>query len=238
MKSDILLVHGAWQGAWAWKAILDILKDRRIRARAFDLPGSGGDRTPVEDVTLQLYADSIIAQARSMNSDRLVVVGHSMGGAAITAAASQAPELFTRLIYVCAFLPRPGESVADLGKESHAISNGGPQVVMTDNATTSTLVHETIAETFLKDCSPETVAWAVPQFRPQPIKPIMTPIAWSAGFEKLPKDYILCTKDHAIDPQLQVMMADRAGVTNVHKLVSGHEPFLSLPTMLADFLNI
>ena len=115
MKSDILLVHGAWQGAWAWKAMLDILKDRRIRAQAFDLPGSGGNRTPVEDVTLQLYGDRIIAQARSMNSDRLILVGHSMGGAEITAAASQAPELFARLIYVCAFLPRPGESVADLG---------------------------------------------------------------------------------------------------------------------------
>ena len=109
---------------------------------------------------------------------------------------------------------------------------------MTDNSTTSTLRHDTIAETFLHDCSPETVAWALPQFRPQPVKPIVTPSAWSAGFEKLPKDYILCTKDKAIDPKLQRTMADRAGVTYVHELVSGHEPFLSMPAMLADLLDL
>ena len=33
-------------------------------------------------------------------------------------------------------------------------------------------------------------------------------------------------------------MADRAGVTDVHKLVSGHEPVLSVPATLADLLDI
>lgn len=107
MKTSILLIHGAWQGAWVWDEVTDLLEHRGIRARALDLPGSGNDRTPGTDVTLASYAKAIVAEARAMRSERLVLVGHSMGGAAITAAASLAPELFARLIYVCAFLPRP-----------------------------------------------------------------------------------------------------------------------------------
>ena len=102
MKTSILLIHGAWQGAWVWNEVSDLLEHRGFRTRALDLPGSGNDRTPGTNVTLASYAEAIVAEARAMQSERLILVGHSMGGAAITAAASLAPELFSRLIYIYA----------------------------------------------------------------------------------------------------------------------------------------
>lgn len=238
MKTSILLIHGAWQGAWVWDEVADLLEQRGFRVRALNLPGSGSDRTSGADVTLASYAEAIVAEAQEMQSEKLVLVGHSMGGAAITAAASLAPELFARLIYVCAFLPRPGESVASLVAEGRAPEGGGAQMEMVDNGGASRLILNSIAETFLNDCTPDVIIKAVPRFGPQPLKPIITPLAWAADFEHLPKDYILCAKDRVVHPEMQVLMAERAGITEIFTLESGHEPFLSMPGELVDLLAL
>lgn len=79
------------------------------------------------EVSLDAYAEAILAQARAMPPGKLVLVGHSMGGAAITAAASRRPDLFARLVYLCAFVPRPGKPVATLPQEGYALGHAGPQ---------------------------------------------------------------------------------------------------------------
>lgn len=231
-----LLVHGAWQGAWVWEAMHALLKVHGGSVHAFDLPGSGNDPTPAAQVTLQAYAQAIVAQARALAAGPLVLVGHSMGGAAITAAASLAPELFTRLIYVCAFVPRPGESVASLAKEGYALGGSGPQVALVADGHASALQPETIASTFFNDCPPEAVQPLLALFRPQPLAPVTAPATWSEGFQALPKTYVHCSLDRAIAPDLQTRMADRAGITDVRTLESGHEPFISQPAQLAHVL--
>lgn len=236
MKTSILLIHGAWQGAWVWNEVSDLLEHRGFRTRALDLPGSGNDRTPGTNVTLASYAEAIVAEARAMQSERLILVGHSMGGAAITAAASLAPELFSRLIYICAFLPLPGESVASLATESHARDGSGAQMEMVENGTASRLIPGSIAETFLNDCTADAINKSVPRFRPQPLKPLITVATWTADFERLPKDYIQCSKDRVLHPEMQALMADRAGITQIFSLESGHEPFFSMPRELVDLL--
>lgn len=238
MKTSILLIHGAWQGAWVWDEVTELLEHRGIRVRALDLPGSGNDRTPGTEVTLASYAEAIIAEARSMRSEKLIIVGHSMGGAAITEAASLAPELFTRLVYVCAFLPRSGESVASLAAQAHASEGGGIQMEIVENRTASRLIPNRIAETFLHDCTPEMINEAVPRFRPQPLNPLISPVTWSVDFERLPKDYIRCSNDRVLDPEMQALMAGRAGITQIFDLNSGHEPFLSMPKELVDLMVV
>lgn len=234
--TSFLLVHGAWQGAWVWDDVLARLSAEGVDAEALDLPGSGDDPTPTAEVTLAGYAEAIIAKARAGASERCVLVGHSMAGAAITAAASMAPSVFEKLVYVCAFLPRPGESVAELGKQSHALGAPGPQAEPIDGGSALRLRPASIEETFLHDCPEQAAAGAVTRFRPQPTAPLGSPATWSDGFETLPKRYIVCTRDRAVSPTLQALMAARAGVRDVHTLDSGHEPFFSKPAELVDLL--
>lgn len=236
IRANLLLVHGAWQGAWVWDQVVAMLAAEGVAARAFDLPGSGEDRTPASAVTMDAYAEAIHAQARAMPDGPLVLVGHSMGGAAITAAASARPELFSRLVYLCAFLPRPGESVASLAKEGHALGGGGPSTEMTEGGVASRLRPGAIAQTFFNDCAPEVAASLLPRFRPQPTAPVLAPATWSDGFRALPKTYIHCTRDRAVSSQLQLLMASRAGVRDVQTLDSGHEPFISQPDRLTQLL--
>lgn len=237
MKTTMMLVHGAWQGAWVWDEVLALLADRDVEAVAFDLPGSGADTTPLEEVDLAGYAQAIIAKARALQPARLILVGHSMGGAAITAAAAQAPELFESLVYVCAFLPRPGESVAALAKEGYDMGGSGPKVEVVASGKATRLLPETIAETFFNDCPPGKAAPLVARFGYQPIAPIVAPASWSEGFIALPKRYIHCACDNAIVPALQLAMAERAGIRDVHTLACGHEPFISNASLLTDILQ-
>ncbi|MEI7217439.1 alpha/beta fold hydrolase [Pectobacterium carotovorum] len=119
MSKNFLLVHGAWQGAWVWNKIQPKLTAEGHTVKAIDLPGSGDDQTPATTVSLDAYARKIIDAASLLSAQgKVTLVGHSMGGAAITLAASLAPELFEKLIYVCAILPQNGESVAILGEQS------------------------------------------------------------------------------------------------------------------------
>src|SRR5262245_17618024 len=110
--AQFLLVHGGFHGAWCWRNTVAALEKRGHRAKAIDLPGQGDDTTPLSQVTLDSMADRIVATVNSFG--RTVLVGHSAGGMAISAAAEKAPELLEMLIYVCGFLPRDGESIASM----------------------------------------------------------------------------------------------------------------------------
>src|SRR3954451_23230646 len=94
-----VLVHGAFGGAWCWEPVEPGLEAAGHRVESFDLPGSGDDETPVADVTLDGYADRICGGLAS-DPEPAVLVGHSMGGMAVTHAAGRSPEHIAALVYV------------------------------------------------------------------------------------------------------------------------------------------
>ncbi|MGY8957303.1 MAG: alpha/beta fold hydrolase, partial [Alphaproteobacteria bacterium] len=55
--ATFLLIHGAWQGAWAWQRLAPLLEAAGHTAVAVDLPGDGSDDTTPENVTTMLYAE-------------------------------------------------------------------------------------------------------------------------------------------------------------------------------------
>jgi pimeloyl-ACP methyl ester carboxylesterase len=85
------LVHGAFHGAWCWRKTVAELEKRGHQALAIDLPGQGDNTTPLSMVTLESMADRIVTTL-DCSSGRAVLVGHSAGGMAISAAAEKAPE--------------------------------------------------------------------------------------------------------------------------------------------------
>jgi pimeloyl-ACP methyl ester carboxylesterase len=87
--THFVLVHGSWHGAWCWEKVTPLLEAAGHVAVAVDLPGHGEDRTPPGDVTLSDYTDRI-CDVVAAQSGPVVLVGHSMGGGAITQAAEPA----------------------------------------------------------------------------------------------------------------------------------------------------
>ena len=218
--AEFLLVHGAGHGAWAWDAVIPALTALGHSARAIDLPGRGGAAT-----TLAAQAEAIVAALRGPT----VLVGHSAGGFAITAAAALAPEKVTGLVYLCAFIPQPGRSIADLRRACQGIGLRGAYRVSPDRQSFSFDPAHANA-LFFHDC-PEAQA-AVDRLCAEPVAPQETVLE---RLPDLPRAAIFCSEDRAIPLACQQQMA--AGIAVQRSLPSGHSPFLSMPGALAAMLD-
>lgn len=225
----VLLVHGSCHGAWCWRDVLPALQALGHDARAIDLPGAGADPTPRDTVTLDNYARAIVGALEGPT----LVVGHSMAGYAITAAAELDPAQITALAYVCAYRPVSGLSLADMRR-------AGPrqplrEAIQVEGACFS-FDPALAGDRFYHDCPPGTVEFALAHLTPQPILPQETPLTVTARSGAVPQHYIRCSEDRAIPPEYQATMAQGLPGQRVHHLPSSHSPFFAMPDRLAALL--
>lgn len=223
--SELLLIHGTCHGAWCWDRLLPELAERGIAARAIDLPGRDGSPT-----TLDAYAQAILAAA----APGTILVGHSAGGYAITSAAEADPARFRGLIYLCAYLPAPGQSLADMRRAGPS-QPLLPAIRLAEDRQSFTIDPALAPQAFYQDCPPDLATWATARLCPQPVLPQRTPL-WPKAALSLPRHYITCTRDQTIPPDYQRQMASGLPPDCLHDLPSGHSPFLSMPKALADKL--
>lgn len=230
--ADFLLIHGSCHGAWCWHRVIPALEARGHTARAIDLPGHGLDHTPAASVTLGDYAGAILAAL----SGPTIVVGHSMAGYPITAAAERDPRLIGALVYVCAYAPVSGLSLADM-RRAGPRQPLAPAIRVDATRTTFGFDPGMADDLFYHDCDAEARSLARLCLCPQPILPQETPLALTPRSQSLPRHYIRCSEDRAIPPEYQATMAERFPPGTAHVLPSSHSPFFSMPGALAGMLD-
>lgn len=223
-----LLVHGSCHGAWCWRDVLPFLNNSGVSAIAIDLPGSGADTTPPGGVTLDDYARAITGAL----SAPTVLVGHSAGGYAITAAAERDPSLVAGLIYLSAYIPAQGLSLADLRRAGPSQPLRGA-LVLSDDRLTYTVEPAAARRLFYHDCPADTASWAASQLGPQPVLPQSVPLALSSRSQGLPRHAILTTEDRTIPPDWQARMARDLPEACITTMPCGHSPFFAAPQDLA-----
>ena len=230
--ADVLLVHGACHGAWCWRDLIPALAALGHTPRAIDLPGHSDDPTPVGKVTLRTYADAILAACATDT----VVLGHSMGGYAITAAAEIYPQAMSRLIYLCAYVPEPGVTLAEMRMRAprHPLL---PAIRMADDRRSFTIDPDMAGQLFYNDCPDEAVAYALSRLCAQPLSPNNTALGTTDRACMLPRSYIRCTDDRTIPPEFQVMMTQDWPDEDVYDIPTGHSPFFSDPLQLAQLID-
>lgn len=229
-----LLVHGSCHGGWYWRDLIPELAARGHAARAIDLPGHGADPTPAAQVTLDAYARAIVDALAEQ--DGAIVVGHSMAGYAIAAAAELAPERIGKLVYLCAYVPVSGRSLADMRRAAPR-QLLAPAVRPAPDGAAFTLDPALVPGMFYHDCPAEAAYYALPRLCPQPVAPQETPLTLtplSAGVER---HYIRCAQDRVIAPEYQAAMTAGWPAARVHVLECGHSPFFAMPGVLADHLS-
>lgn len=226
-----VLVHGAWHGAWCWYKVRTALERRGHWVATPNLSGHGTDRTPVQDLSIERYIAPVVAAINSASSPP-IVVGHSMGGMMISLAAEAAAAPLHSLIYLCAFLPRNGESVVDLFTlDQHSELPGYL------DAATGTVRDEGLVPCFYADCSADDVTLARLSLNPQPqVATVGRATLSDERFGKIARRYIVCTQDRAISPTHQRWMAARYPDTPVAELNTSHSPFFSAPEALVNVL--
>lgn len=231
---NFVLVHGAWHGAWCWHRLMPLLEAAGATVVAPDLPGHGADGTPATEVTLDAYADRVVAAVEACDGP-VELVGHSMGGMVISAVAERIPDRLAGLTYVCAFMPRDGDVLGALGAEDedtelNAAIRPGPEKG-------TVIVAPEVGPVFYDDCPEADAADALARLVPQPVAPLQTPVHVSeANFGRVPRAYVVCTKDRAVSPKMQRVLIERVPCDPVIELASNHSPFLSMPEELAKVL--
>jgi len=229
--STFLLIHGSAHGAWCWRDLIPHLTAAGHTARAIDLPSHGNDTTPITDVTLDMYADAICAAM----TDKTVLVGHSMAGFPITLAADRAPDMIDKLIYICAHVPQPGKSIADMRMLADSQPLAEAMVPSADG--TSITINPALAHAkFYHDVPTDISDWAISRLCPQPVRPQTTPYAPSTA-QSHNRHYIRCTDDRAIPPAYQAALTADWPAADVTEMATSHSPFLSDPATLAAHLT-
>ena len=235
MKPALVLVHGAWGGAWIWRRLLEPLRAAGHEVHAVTLTGDGERahlRTP--DVSLQTHIDDVLGLVEAEELSDLVLVGHSYGGMVITGAAaalrSRDPRRVRSLVYVDAMVPLPGEGWGD----AHA-----PEIVAARRAAAA--AHDNA----LPPPDPATgfalsaadTDWLRRRHVPHPFGMYRVPLHYDGALiEALPRLFIDCTQPAypTIDAMRRRVRAQPGW--QVVELATGHFPMLTLPEALVRHL--
>jgi len=230
--SRFVLIHGAWHGAWCWERVLPLLRERGHSVIAPDLPAHGADATRSWRVTLGSYARRVCEAARASGGPA-IAVGHSMGGVVISEAAAREPSLFAGLVYLCAFVPEPRESLMGLASRDR---ESGVLTAIKRRFVSTTILPERAPAVFYNTCPPDVPALAISRLCAQPNLPTFQRVSAPRG-PLPPRAYIECSEDRAISLAHQRWMRERAGIPHVATLATDHSPFFSAPEALAHQLS-
>ena len=232
-----VLVHGAWQAPFVWDSVKAQLVKAGQHVIVVQLPGHGTDSTSPAVITMNSYRDQIVAAIDSVNG-KVILVGHSLSGFAISAVEEEIPNKIDKLVFLASYIPSPGMTPLDLAKtdgQTHVIP---PKPLIIDAVHgVLNFTRDSIAPIFCPDAPDSLKAKVVANFRPDPIFPFMDSVPISAtNFGHADKYYIHTTQDEVIGIDLQDQMAQNAGITKVYSLNTSHSPFLSQPNQVTAIL--
>ncbi len=233
--ASFVLVHGAWHGAWCWEKVVPLLEAEGHRVDAVDLPGHGSNPSDVAGMTLDAYGRAVAARVEAAG-EQVVLVGHSMGGMAITQAAEHVPEQIAALVYVCAFLPAGGQSLlalADNDPEAQVL----PNLEADEASGLCEVAMEARPMVFYGECAPDEAAAASVRLVPESLAAFAAPAQVTderAGSVR--RIYVECLRDRAISIARQREMEAARPCERVLSLDTDHSPFLSRPAELAAHL--
>lgn len=222
----VLLVHGAFADGTSWRGVIAQLQADGVPVRALAHPLRG------------LYADAAyVAHVAAGVDGPVLLVGHSYGGMVITECAAEAPNV-TGLVYVAAFIPELGESLASINARYPATTTGprlleGTYPAAGDGETQVELSisTESFPAAFAADLPPEVARVAAATQRPPALACFEQP-ATRTAWRELPSWAVLAAADQMIHPDAQRDMAERAGAA-VASVDASHAVALSQPGVVA-----
>ncbi|XP_071702503.1 salicylic acid-binding protein 2-like isoform X1 [Rutidosis leptorrhynchoides] len=106
-QTHFVLVHGACHGAWSWFKLKPLLEAAGHRVTAFDLAASGTDTKVIQQVTtISEYTKPLLDLMATISpGEKVVLVGHSLGGINIALAMDMFPEKVSVGVFLSAFMP-------------------------------------------------------------------------------------------------------------------------------------
>lgn len=110
-----VLVHGGWTGAHGFRSVRRILRSHGHEVFTPSLTGIGERSHLVSpQIDLTTHIQDVVNCVLYEDLDQVILLGFSYGGAVVTGTLNHIGSRVRDLVYLDAFVPRPGESVAML----------------------------------------------------------------------------------------------------------------------------
>jgi pimeloyl-ACP methyl ester carboxylesterase len=216
----VVLVHGGFVDGSGWQGVYSLLtKD-------------GYNVAIVQNPTLSLEGDvAATKQVIDAQSEPVILVGHSYGGAVITEAGND-PNV-AALVYIAGFAPDKGESVETLIADPPPDASVPPILPPQDGFLF--LDREKFHASFAADVSAEQAAFMADSQVPWGVEALSGTISEPAWRSK-PSWYLIATEDRMIPPPAQRSMSARAGSTVV-EAAGSHSIYVSQPAAVAGLIE-
>jgi pimeloyl-ACP methyl ester carboxylesterase len=231
VKPTIVLAHGAFADASSWDGVVQRLQadGYQVKAPAVPLRDLAGDAA---------YLDSVLSDT----TGPVILVGHSYGGAVITNAAAKAPNV-KALVYIAAYAPDQGESIAALSQ--HKVAHPAPPLPVVPapypQAGGGTgydlyINPAKFREAFLSDTVSQQKA-AVLAATQRPVSAAaLNGVTNDPAWKTLPSWYLVAKNDNAIGADLERYMARRAGAHTV-EVPGSHDVMLNDPAAVTRLIE-
>ena len=119
--ATILLVHGSFQGGWIWQPTAAALRAAGHLVYAPTMEGCAERVHALRaGITVTGAAEELAELMRYEDLSDVVLAGTSSGGMVAAKTASLAPDQISRVVFVDALVPQPGESTKDIVQRSDA----------------------------------------------------------------------------------------------------------------------
>jgi pimeloyl-ACP methyl ester carboxylesterase len=217
---SVVLVHGGFVDGSGWQGVYKILQQHGYRVGI------------VQNPTISLDDDvAVTRRVVAAQPGPVVLVGHSYGGVVITQAGND-PKV-AGLVYIAAFAPDKGESVATL------IANPAPGApvppILPPQDGFLMLDREKFAASFAADVPADLADFMANSQVPWGVQALEGKVS-EASWKSKPSWYLVATDDQMIPPPAQQFMLKRAGSTVVESRGS-HSVYVSQPGAVASLIE-
>ncbi|MFT8244189.1 alpha/beta fold hydrolase [Roseomonas sp. BN140053] len=230
-RRTFVLVHGSWHGGWCWRRVADRLEARGHKVFAPTLTGLA-DRSHLlsRDVNQATHVADLVNLFRWERLQDVVLVGHSFGGWAISAAAEQVLPQLRALVFLDAFFPENGQRAVEFQPEAS-------RKAMEEAWARGDVSRPPFAVGAFMIADPADAAWVAELMTPQPLGTYFDPITLTGAREKVArKTYIRATRfpNPFFDRALESRKAD--GSWRTFELPTGHDVMVDQPEQLTEML--
>jgi pimeloyl-ACP methyl ester carboxylesterase len=220
-KPNIVLVHGAWGDGSHWRSVIPGLHNKGYRVRAV--------QNPLTSLPEDIDRTTKLTEAQPGPT---LLVGHSYGGAVITGAGHASNVI--GLVYVAAFAPDAGESLASLG--ARLPPPPGIANIQPDTYGFLWINPEKFRESFCQDLDEEpSLVMALSQ------KPIagrcFADLSGAPAWKSKPSWYQISANDRMIPPETEAFMAQRMQARKTITLQASHASLASQGAAIVSLIE-
>ncbi|HTI20863.1 MAG TPA: alpha/beta fold hydrolase [Kutzneria sp.] len=266
-KPPLLIVHGSHGSGGAYLPLVSELVQRGRVTLAVDLPGHGAEGyypvwfqapqdlhamttevSPIAGVSLQDNVDRVVSVLR--RTGPAILVGHSLGGATVSAVCNAVPHLVQRAVYVSAYCCTVLKTVVEAFQSKENADSlmlkfpptADGAVVLANRfnwRTNDPAVLSLLREAYMADGTDAQLRAAIGGLQPdEPYGVSLSDCSLQPSTGgRVPRTYVRFTQDRAMPLALQNRMISDAGRFDVHDVAASHFGVMTKAAELAVLLD-